>query len=269
MSGLTRVPLQLIDPGKGFANDQVLFNGQNLELQDPEENTSDAQITAGQYDAETGTLTLTKADRSVVLIRGLLTKSSVGVGPTGPTGPQGSQGVNGRNGKDGRRGDTGCVGPKGDPGPAGNTGPAGPSGGPGTIGATGPTGPEGKEGKAGRDGKMPTFGVSESGGYELYSQGSLKLWGRFTTADAAIFQRVVFPEAFTTEAQRVVVLQFVDPASPVKNAVRIDKVNKGNMELSVVQSRLPQVADGAGGTKAAPATGWDFFWFVIASEGDV
>lgn len=266
MSGLTKIPLQLIDPGKGVANDQVLFNGQDLELQDPDVSSSDSQVVAGTYDQETGTLTLNKADRSVVLIRGLLTKSSIGVGPTGPTGPQGSQGVNGRNGKDGRRGDTGCVGPKGDPGPAGNTGPAGPPGGPGTLGATGPTGPTGPSGPAGRDGKMPVFGVGETGGYELFEESTLKCWGRFTSTSAAIFQRVVFPEAFTQETTRTAFLMFIDPASPVKNAVRIDKVNKGNMELSLNTALLPQVPDGEGGTKPAAALGWDFYWFVIGSD---
>lgn len=266
MGGLTRVPLQLIEPGSGQANDVVLFNGSRLELQDPDDNNADTQLVSGDYDVETGTLSLMKADRSTVLIRGLLTKGSIGVGPTGPTGPQGKPGVNGRNGKDGRRGDTGCVGPKGDPGPAGNTGPAGQAGGPGTLGATGPTGPTGGKGEAGRDGKSPTFGVSETGGHELFDGATLKCWGRLTTTSESLFQRIVFSEAFTVDTTRTAFLQFVDPASPIKNAVRIDKVNRGNMELSIDQSLLPQVPDGAGGTKAAKATGWDLYWFVVGAD---
>lgn len=266
MSGLTKVPLELIEPGNGRANDVVLFNGSRLELQDPDNNDTDTQLVSGDYDVETGTLSLTKADRSTVLIRGLLTKGSIGVGPTGPTGPQGKPGVNGRNGKDGRRGDTGCVGPKGDSGPAGNTGPPGQSGGPGTLGATGPTGPTGPTGGAGRDGKTPTFGVAETGGHELFDGATLKCWGRFTSTSDALFQRVVFSEAFTVDTERAAILQFIDPASPIRNAVRIDKVNRGNMELSIDQTMLPQVPDGAGGTKAARSIGWDFYWFVIGAE---
>ncbi|MNV17350.1 hypothetical protein D3C71_1081360 [compost metagenome] len=113
---------------------------------------------------------------------------------------------------------------------------------------------------------MPTFGVGETGGYELFDESTLKCWGRFTSTSEAIFQRVVFPEAFTADTTRTAFLQFVDPSSAVKHAVRIDKINKGNMELSVVSSLLPQIPDGAGGTKAAPALGWDFYWYIIGSD---
>lgn len=267
MSGLTRIPLPMIDPGAGVANDEVKFNGERLELQNPDDDT-DVQVTEGVYDPETGTLTLRKADNSVLNIRGFLTKASVGVGPTGPTGPQGKPGINGRNGKDGRVGDQGCVGPKGDPGPAGPTGPAGPSGGIGTQGATGPTGPTGPMGPAGLDGKAPTFGVGEVDAYEYYENHSLKCWGRFTSEDAAVFQRVVFPEAFERDKPRVMLLQFIDPRSNVKNAVRVDRINKGNAELSVVASLLEQESDGTGGTRPVAATGWDFYWFVIGSDAD-
>lgn len=268
MGGLTKIPLQLINPGVGEVNDEVKFNGESLELQDPDDSGQDVQLADGVYDSETGTLTLRKADNSVLLVRGFLTRSSVGVGPTGPTGPQGKPGVNGRNGKDGRVGDQGCVGPKGDPGPAGPTGPAGPSGTVGTLGATGPTGPVGPTGPAGRDGKTATFGVGEIDAYEYFEGSTLKCWGRFTSTEAAVFQRVVFPEAFEVDKPRVFLMQFIDPTSNVKNAVRVDRVNKGNAELSVVAAKLEQVSDGQGGTQPVPATGWDFYWYVIGIDAN-
>uniref|UniRef100_S5VZR1 Uncharacterized protein n=2 Tax=Pseudomonas phage PaBG TaxID=1335230 RepID=S5VZR1_9CAUD len=63
-------------------------------------------------------------------------------------------------------------------------------------------------------------------------------------------------------------LQFIDPKSNVKNAVRIDRINKGNAELSVDASMLEQESDGEGGTRPVAATGWDFYWFVIGSDAD-
>ena len=266
MSGLTKIPLQLIEPGNGVANDQLLFNGEELELQSPDDQGQDTQLVSGDYDIETGTLSLVKADRSTVLIRGLLTKSSIGVGATGPTGPQGKAGVNGRNGRDGRRGDTGCQGPKGDPGPAGNTGPEGKNGGFGMTGPTGPQGNPGPTGPPGNDGLSPAFGLTDVGGFEKFAAKNLKCWGRFTSTDDVQFQRVVFPEAFSVDKSRAFIMQFLDPASPVARAVKVDRLNRGNAELSVDVTLLPQVSDGAGGTTAGAATGWDFYWYVVGND---
>jgi hypothetical protein len=83
-----------------------------------------------------------------------------------------------------------------------------------------------------------------------------------------VFQRVVFPEAFTRDKPRALLLQFVDPKSNVKNAVRIDRINKGNAELSVDETLLERVSDGNGGTQPVQATGWDFYWFLIGSDAD-
>jgi hypothetical protein len=266
MSGLTKIPLELINPGNGSANDQLLYNGRNLELQSPDDQGLDTQLVSGDYDIETGTLSLVKADRSTVLIRGLLTKSSIGVGATGPTGPAGKAGVNGRNGRDGRRGDTGCQGPKGDPGPAGNTGPAGQNGGFGMTGPRGEPGPPGPTGPAGNDGLSPKFASTLTDGFEHYAGKSLKCWGRFTDASSVMFQRIVFPQAFGVDKSRAIFLQFIDPASPLKNAVKIDRLNRGNAELSIDPTKLPQVSDGAGGTQPATVSGWDFYWFVVGSD---
>lgn len=265
MGRLTLVPLGLIDPKNGQVNDEVRYNGDILELQNPNEQVTALDIADGSYDIETGILRLTRSDSSVLLIRGFPTNANIGRGPTGPTGPQGKPGSNGRNGKDGTKGDPGCAGVKGDPGPAGATGPAGPTGA-GAPGPTGPTGPTGATGPAGADGKMPVFGMGETNGFEQFNKETLKLWGRFTSSAEAGFQRVIFPEAFTTDGPRAMFLQFIDPSSNVAGAVRVDKINRGNAELSVVESMMPKVADGNGGTKSAPKTGWDFYYFVIGTD---
>lgn len=265
MAKLTKIPLSMLDPGPGDADDRVTYNGDELELQDPGLETDD-DITGGEYDPETGTLRLMRQNQSVLLITGFLTRHSIGVGPTGPTGPQGKGGSNGRDGKDGRPGAVGCSGPKGDEGPIGPTGPTGPRGTIGLTGNMGPTGPTGPTGPGGLDGKSPILGGEDTTGFERFETLSIKCWGRFTSTEATLFQRVVFPQAFITDKPRSAFLQFVDPSSNVKNAVRINKINKENMELSAVSELLPQESDGEGGTRPVAATGWDFYWFVIGEE---
>lgn len=265
MGGLTRTPLSMVS-AFGKKADAVRFNGNELELQPDSDIGSGKSIIGGDFDPDAGVLTILLADGTSLILRNFLTTRNIGVGPTGPTGPSGKPGSNGRNGKDGAKGDAGCAGPKGDAGPQGPTGPAGQSGGIGLQGATGPTGPKGPTGPAGTDGKSALVGILSSAAYEKFENSSLKAWGRFTDPTAGLVKKIVFPEAFTTDQPRALFLQPVDPTSPVAFAVGVNKINRGNAELQVDQSRLPTQPDGAGGTTRAAATGWDFFWFVIGAN---
>lgn len=265
--GLTKVPLELLDAGNRAREDDHLVVDSHGVGTRPADQDGDESIEVGTYDASTGTLTLRRTDGTLLVISGFLTQMNIGVGPTGPTGPQGKPGSNGRNGKDGRPGLMGCSGPKGDPGPMGPTGPAGPPGGPGGFGPTGPTGPMGPIGPAGVDGRTPEFGKTDNGAFELFTGSTIKQWGRFSApTSSALFQRVLFPKPFQTDGECVVILQFLNAASPVSNAVNVSKINRANFELTVDQNMLPQVPDGSGGVMPVPATGWDFYWFAIGAE---
>lgn len=99
-------------------------------------------------------------------------------GPAGPAGPAGPKGDRGDAGPAGAKGDKGDAGPagvagaqgpagaagpkgdKGDPGPAGAAGAQGPAGPKGDKGDPGPTGPAGPQGPAGGAGFTQYFGSS-------------------------------------------------------------------------------------------------------------
>lgn len=149
---LTRLPPSMIDNSTSVRGD-VLKDAGGIGFS-PEKDDKAAQtgVKSGSYDQETGTLTLTNIDNTVIRISGLPTATNLGIGPQGATGPEGKPGVNGRNGKDGRPGATGCIGPKGDVGPAGPAGGYGGIGPRGPAGATGPQGPQGLPGAQGVQG---------------------------------------------------------------------------------------------------------------------
>ena len=268
MSGLTRVPVSMLDVGPNAnPRDHLTADPREGVVLTPEQESTDARIVGGLFDQTTGTLQLRQSDGSAIQISGFLTQMNIGVGPTGPTGPQGKPGLNGRNGKDGRPGLMGCSGPKGDPGPMGPTGPAGQSGGPGSQGATGPMGPMGPTGPAGLDGKSPTFGINNDGCFEKYAGYSIKQWGFFSAPESpSLFQRVLLPTPFNNDHPRSVILQFKNANSAVRNAVNITSVNRANFELMVDTSKLEQTSDGEGGMVPVAATGWEFYWFVIGAD---
>lgn len=163
MRGLTQLPPSMLStansvPGAVLKDTGVVFEPSR------DDTSPSSGVKTMVYDRETGTLTTTNVDGTIVITQGLPTANNIGVGATGPTGPEGTQGNNGRNGKDGRDGPMGCIGPKGDVGPAGPAGgyggigprgpigPTGPQGAQGLPGLIGPTGPEGPQGTIGPQG---------------------------------------------------------------------------------------------------------------------
>ena len=142
---LTRVPLKLLD-AKGRSGSDVRFDGNNVVVEEDSLNQNDYGITAGNYDATSGTLTLVLRNGESLQLSGFTTVSDMGVGQAGPTGPSGQDGRDGLNGTDGEKGATGCQGPAGPPGRQGPRGEQGNPGATGPSGATGPTGPDGKDG---------------------------------------------------------------------------------------------------------------------------
>lgn len=263
---LTRVPLNMLDAGAtARPNDEVVYNGQEVETQNPRDpSVVDIHIQSGKFDPETGILTLTQTDDTVLNIGGFMTVHNIGIGPRGATGPRGTPGSPGRNGKDGRPGVPGCTGPKGDIGPMGNPGPPGPTGPRGIPGEAGATGPTGPTGPAGVDGERPVYVSGANASYETITGGRVMQWGRYTAVDPAEFRTLLFPEAFTQEAKpKAIFLQWVNPASNVANKVRLTEFTLGKATLAVNVSMLAQEPDGAGGTRPVPMTGWDFYWFAI------
>lgn len=167
MNGLTRLPPSMIS-ASGSQRGNVLKDVGEEFAPSNDEKSSAAGVRVGEFDRETGTLTLTNTDGTSVIIKNFLTVGNIGNGPTGPTGPEGIMGANGRNGKDGRDGIAGCIGPKGDVGPAG---PAGGYGGIGPRGPVGPTGPQGAQGLPGQQGEVgPTGPAGPTGPQGLSGQ---------------------------------------------------------------------------------------------------
>ena len=123
--------------------------------------TNEGRIKEINFDKETGTLFVVKANKKLVTVSGFYTQKDFGVGPTGPKGNRGKDADDGNNGRNGKLGVTGCpgpVGPQGAPGAAGNDGAdgdpgdEGPEGCEGTQGAQGPQGPAGVHGFEGSRG---------------------------------------------------------------------------------------------------------------------
>lgn len=172
MTGLTRIPAQLIFAPGQASQTEVVVQQERLVVTDPLESDV-SEISGGFYDWQLGELSLTLYNGDVVKIKGFPTVGNIPAGPTGPTGLPGKDGRDGRDGKDGEKGDPGCDGPPGPTGATGATGPdgrdgqmgqqgqrgcPGPKGAPGErgptgpMGAIGPTGPQGKQGEQGRPG---------------------------------------------------------------------------------------------------------------------
>lgn len=258
---LTRTPLQMIDPEDAQLDQKVVFDGSKLVMRTLESLSGNTIVSAVNYDPETGTMVLLQRDEdgatSAITVSGFMTPGNIGRGATGPTGPKGEQGNPGRNGKDGRPGIAGCVGPKGDTGQIGPTGPVGPTGPTGVAGPTGPTGPVGPAGTSGRDAPEPEF-VSESGQTREVLGKRLLCYGRVSQTTAATVKRVLFKKSFTDNGDRALLVLFADPTAPVASIAK-STLTKGYFELTVATADLPKDANGT----AVPATGWDFWYFVI------
>lgn len=263
---LTKVPLVMVKAGENAQpNDQVVFNGSALEAQNPGQGTTDLYIIDARYDPVTGRLELIRSDNNVLAISGFMTSGNIGVGPRGATGPQGLPGPGGQNGRDGNDGLPGCTGPKGDMGPQGPVGPTGPAGA-GTMGPPGPTGPQGPTGPAGAAGAVPVYVTSAVSSSERINGGRVMQWGRFTDASAGLIKNVLLPVALTEDVSVkscAFIMQWVNPAGNVANKVRVQNISGGQVQLAVNESMLATQPDGLGGTTTVPATGWDFYWYLV------
>jgi hypothetical protein len=259
----------MVEASGARLDQKVVFDGQRLVTRDLVSLTGNTQITACEYDPETGVLTIEQTDEegttSVISVSGFMTLGNIGVGPTGPTGPRGNDGNPGRAGKDGRPGIAGCVGPKGDTGAIGPTGPVGPTGPAGVAGPTGPTGPTGPAGAAGRDAPEPEFSVDSSNQMVKEKLGKKIMYhGRFTDTGTKTVVRLLFKEPFTDSSQRSAHITFVDPAASNVAAIVKKTLTKSYLELTIDPAKLPKDSGG----NALPATGWDF-WYQVIGEGTV
>ena len=267
---LTRTPLAMVEAPGATLDQKVVFDGERLVTRNLTSLTGNTRVTGCEYDPETGVLNLEQTDEAgntaVISVSGFMTNGNIGVGPTGPTGPKGNDGDKGRNGKDGRPGIAGCVGPKGDTGQIGPTGPVGPTGPTGVAGPTGPTGPTGPAGTSGRDAPEPEFSIDSSNQMMKEKMGKRILYyGRIVDTGAKVALRVLFKEAFTDSSQRALMIEFANPKNSNVAIAGVKKnLTKGYFELTVSPSDLP--TDGTGAP--VPATGWDFWYFVIG-EGTV
>ena len=247
---LTKIPLDMLQQGDANADEHVVFDGITFDTQDYT-TSPDIYVVGGDFDDETGILSLTLSNSNILNISGFMTPSNIGVGPQGPRGPKGDTGKSGRNGRDGINGTVGCQGPKGDYGPIGPEGPQGPAGPVGPEGPEGPEGQTGPQGPAGLDGASPIFFSSSGNAYEKISGGRTMQWGRYTDATATTLQQVLFPAAFDVNCQAVFMM-FVDPSnSNVAYNTRITLLAQGYFETQSY------------GIAAGSATGWDFYWFAI------
>lgn len=266
---LTRTPLAMLDAGSNAqANDQLVFNGADVEAQSVYAQDGDHFVNGGNYDQETGILSLTLSDNNAnvvgtINIGGFTTAQNIGVGPRGATGPRGAQGQNGRNGKDGVAGAQGCIGPKGDGGPAGPTGPVGPTGPQGEAGPTGLQGLQGLQGPAGVNGETPILTEGTVSTREKLNSGRIMQWGRFTDNTPGEYKRILFPESFVNNTPKTIILQWVNPDSNVAYKCRITDFTLGYCEIGVNTSLLDTEPDGAGGTQPVAMSGWDFYWFAV------
>lgn len=119
---------------------------------DTVDKSSVSVIVEGNFDDETGILTLVKDDNTVFEIPGFLKQIDFGVGKTGGRGLAGADGTDGEDGEDGEQGPCGCDGAdgeQGDQGPKGDQGIDGLLGLQGDMGCDGTTGDKGAKGRAG------------------------------------------------------------------------------------------------------------------------
>lgn len=122
---------------------------------------NDGKIVAIDFNQETGTVSIIKANGEIVAIEGLLTQVDFGVGKQGDRGLRGQDGIDGLDGDDGDVGDDGCEGEQGKQGAKGNPGAEGKDG---AIGIPGPIGETGLDGLQGPVGKQGRFGHEGSRG---------------------------------------------------------------------------------------------------------
>lgn len=150
---LVKAPLDMIQSPQQSGT--VVAEGESLAIKPLSENID--QI-SGSFDDATGTITLNIPAHGKVVITGLPTSNSVGVGRAGNQGNDGTPGMDGLIGAIGDVGQRGCRGPAG---PQGKPGPRGPRG---VDGPPGPTGSTGPQGIRGQDGRVQIYIQSEDPG---------------------------------------------------------------------------------------------------------
>lgn len=261
---LTRTPLAMVEAPDALTDQKVVFDGQRFVTRDLKSLSGNTVVSGVEYDPETGVLNIEQTDENgqtgVISISGFMTQGNIGIGATGPTGPKGAQGEQGRNGKDGRPGIAGCVGPKGDTGQIGPTGPVGPTGPTGLSGPTGPTGPAGPSGAGGRDAPEPVF-VNDGGQVREQLGKRVLTYGRVTDTGSKTVMRVIFKQSFIDNSPRALFVEFADPSSPVA-AIAKKTLTRGYFEMTVDPAKLPLDSNGS----PLPATGWDFWYFVLGES---
>lgn len=150
---LVKAPLDMIQ--SPVQSGTVVAEGASLSIK-PESNSEGTPT--GSFDDATGTLTIDIPVLGRLIITGLPTSNSVGIGR------QGNQGNDGTPGMDGLLGSPGDVGQRGCRGPAGPQGKPGPRGPRGVDGPPGPTGSTGPQGIRGQDGRVQIYIQSEDPG---------------------------------------------------------------------------------------------------------
>jgi hypothetical protein len=87
----------MLDAGDNArANDDVVFNGNDIEAQTPgSADETDNFVVRGEFDPEIGVLNLYRVDDSIVQVSGFMTAHNIGIGQKGATGPRGAAGVAG------------------------------------------------------------------------------------------------------------------------------------------------------------------------------
>lgn len=254
---LTLVPLDLIDPGVSDIGDVVVNTTGDQLGTVPESTLDDDYITEGQYDAQTGTLILTRRNGAVLTISGFITNGNIGQGPVGPSGSAGREGAPGINGRDGQTGPRGCPGPKGDLGPPGPTGPIGPIGPPGVAGPFGPQGPQGIQGIQGPPGKGVNYiRAANTAAMTTSDDGPYFQWGFFNDANAGWTKQILFPTAFPRSMLSFFVFFQDARNSPVSGFVRVATELSGPGSVTLM---VDQPASLPGGNPV----GWKFYWLAI------
>lgn len=177
-----RFDTNLIDPEvtKNELGERVIANGKELELM-KSSSTVEAYTIGGEFNRDSGILSLFNANGDVIEIYGFINDNNIGIGVEGPQGLPGLDGRDGRDGKDGLPGPIGNQGPKGDSGQqgpqgsqgeigeTGDPGDIGPPGLPGSIGLQGLNGPKGDTGLPGNRGIPGAAGPRGKAGATLTS----------------------------------------------------------------------------------------------------
>lgn len=148
---LTTVPLALVKANSGADGEKLIVKNKSI-VPTTTSDQSISPIKNMEFDASTGTLSITLYNDQVQTVSGFPTMSDIPEGPQGAQGEPGEDGRDGRDGRDGKDGEAGCAGGSGEKGDDGEDGRDGLEGPPGPVGPQGPQGRRGERGKKGEQG---------------------------------------------------------------------------------------------------------------------